>query len=97
MLFTLLDGVLVRLASMLGQSGFVTSGHGMPHGEHEPFEIGIASLLGALGGFVAGLLLGRLVKFIAYLAGRELSTGRWAIYGAGVGAILAGLWETLGD
>jgi len=97
MLFTLLDCVSARIAPVLGQSGFFTSGHGMPHAEHEPFEIGIASLLGALGGFVAGLLLGRLVRFVAYLVGRELSTGKWAIYGAGAGAILAGLWETLGD
>ena len=97
MLFTLLDVAPARLTSIVAQSGFVTSGQGMPHRQHDPFEVGVASLLGTLGGFLAGLLVGRLVRFIAYLGGRDLTTGRWAIYGASAGAILAGLWEVFNN
>lgn len=97
MLSTLADAFAARLAPMLGQSGLFTSGHGLTPRQHEPMEIGIALLLGGLGGFIAGLLAGRLARFIAYLAGHNLPTGRWAIYGAISGVIIAGILETIGD
>jgi hypothetical protein len=97
MSFALLDLFNAWIAPLLGQGGFITSGHGVPHARHEPMEVGIAAMLGALGGFIVGLVLARLIRFVAYLAGRELPTGKWAIYGAILGAIIAVLWETLGD
>jgi len=97
MLSTLVDAFAARLAPMLGQSGLFTSGHGLIPRQHEPMEIAIALILGGLGGFIAGLLAGRLARFIAYVAGHNLSTGRWAIYGALIGAIIAGILETIGE
>jgi len=98
MSFTLLDSLQVGLVLLLGQSGtFVTSGHGMPHGHHEPLEIAIAALLGAFGGFVGGLLLAKLARFAAFSLGKDLATSRWVIYGAVAGAIAGAVWETLSD
>lgn len=98
MLFTLPDALEVRIVFLLGQSGtFVTSGHGMPHGHHEPLEIAIAAMLGALGGFIGGLLLAKVARFIAFAMGKELATGKWIIYGIAAGAITGALWEALGD
>jgi H+/Cl- antiporter ClcA len=98
MSFSVLDGLASRLAPFLAQSGsFVSSGHGMPHGHHEPLEIAIAAILGALGGFVGGLLLSKLARFAAFSFGHDLATGRWAIYGTIAGAIAGAVWETFSE
>ena len=97
MLSTLVDALANRLVPMLGQSGLFTSGQGVPDRQHEPLEIGVALLLGGLGGFIAGVLAGRLARFIAYVAGHNLPTGKWAVYGAIIGAILAAILETIGE
>lgn len=98
MLFALLDSLQARIVLVLGQSGtFVSSGHGMPHGHHEPLEIAIAAMLGALGGFIGGLLLAKVARFIAFAFGKDLATGKWMIYGVVAGAMAGALWETLSD
>jgi hypothetical protein len=97
MLSTLVDAFAARLAPLFGQSGLFTSGHGLLPRQHEPMEIAIALLLGGLGGFIAGLLAGRMAKFFAFIAGHNLPTTKWAIYGAIIGAIIAGILETFGD
>ncbi|HEY6562892.1 MAG TPA: hypothetical protein VIY86_00220 [Pirellulaceae bacterium] len=93
MFVTLFDRLQAGLALVIGQSGLVSSGHGVPPGRHDPLEVAIAGILGGLGGFIVGLLLGRVARFIAYAAGRDLKTGKWAVYGAILGAIIAGIWE----
>ena len=97
MFFTLFERFQAGLAFLLGQSGFVSSGHGLPHGHHEPLEFVMAGILGGLGGFVVGIVLGRVARFLAYASGRDLKAGRWAVYGAILGAIVAVIWESLGD
>jgi hypothetical protein len=98
MSFSALGALTRRLGSFLAQSGsFVSSGHGMPHRHHEPIEIAIGAMLGALAGFVAGLLLAKIARFVAFSLGRDLATGRWMIYGTVVGAIAGALWEMFAD
>lgn len=97
MFHTLFDRLPAGLALLLGQSGLVTSGHGVPPGRHDPLEVAIAGILGGLGGFIAGLVVGRVARFIAYTVGRDLKTGKWAVYGAILGAIVAGIWENCSD
>ena len=76
---------------------FVSSGHGMPHAHHGPIEIALAGMLGALMGFIAGMLVSKIVRFIAYAAGRDGGKGRWAVYGALAGGLGGALWEAFSD
>ena len=98
MFFSVLAAVTRPVLPFLAQSGsMVTSGQGMPHGHHEPLEIFIAAILGALGGFVCGLILARLARFAAFAMGKDLATGRWMIYGTVAGAIAGALWEMFSE
>jgi hypothetical protein len=95
MLFALAGHLKVSVPILIGE--FVSSGHGMPHAHHGPIEIAVAGMLGALVGFIAGLLVSKVVRFIAFTAGRDGGKGRWVVYGALAGGLGGALWEAFSD
>ncbi len=79
------------------QSGFVISGQGMGGGALEgPLEIMFAGIIGALAGFVFGLLFGSLARIFTLNRVKGMIGGRhWAAYGAGAGALGLAVVELL--
>ena len=51
----------------------------------------LAVFLGALAGLVAGLVIGKLYRFLQMLAGCQVSSNPWPLYGAAAGAAALGL------
>lgn len=79
------------------QPGLVVSGQGMGGGQIEgPIEIMFAGVVGALIGFVFGLLLGSLARIFTLNRVKGMIGGRhWAAYGAGAGALALAMVELL--
>jgi hypothetical protein len=73
-----------------GQSGFVSSGHGMAPGDDRIVNLFVGSLLGALFGLLAGFIVSHLLRYVSFLTGRQLGGFSWVLIGALAGAILFG-------
>ena len=75
--------------------GFVVSGSGMGADSMEgPVEFLLAGLVGAMAGFILGLLSGSIARLITYNRDRGIIGGRvWAAYGASAGALALALME----
>jgi hypothetical protein len=56
-------------------------------------SIFIFSLLGAFCGLLAGFLLAQILRYISFLAGRNLGGYSWVLVGALAGAVAFGLIE----
>ena len=86
--------VLIPKVQRLLSSGVFVSG---PNGSGEiegPLEVMFAGLVGAAGGFVAGLLLGACARLLTMDAVRGSRGGaHWAAYGAGAGAVALSMIE----
>ena len=76
-------------------SGFVVSGSGMGTGSMEgPIEIILACIVGAMGGFVLGLLGSSVARLITANRERGIIGGqKWAAYGASAGALALAMME----
>jgi hypothetical protein len=79
-----------RALTLSGQSGFVSSGHGMAPGEEGLIAIVVASLLGAFCGLLGGFILAHFCRFLTFLTGRYLGGFSWVIVGALAGAVIFG-------
>jgi len=79
------------------QPGLVVSGQGMGGGQMEgPLEIMFAGIIGALAGFVCGLLFGSLARIFTLNRVKGMIGGsHWAAYGAGAGALALAMVELL--
>jgi hypothetical protein len=78
-------------------AGLVVSGGGVS-GQHieGPLEIIFAGLVGALGGFVFGLLCGALARVFTMNSIKGARGGmHWAAYGASAGALALAMFELL--
>ena len=77
--------------------GLVVSGPGMGAGSLEgPVEIMVAGMVGALGGFVVGMLCGSLARLFTINRQRGMIGGRiWAAYGASAGALALAMMELI--
>lgn len=72
------------------QSGFVSSGQGMAHGEDNVIRIFVGSILGALIGLLGGFILSHLLRFMSFLTGRHLGGFSWVLISALAGAVIFG-------
>jgi len=57
----------------------------------------LCSLLGAFCGLVAGLVLLPVVRYAAFLVGRNIGGASWVIAGSVLGALLFGSWAYFGE
>ena len=73
-----------------GQSGFVSSGHGIAHGGDGVINIFVGAILGALIGLLGGFILSHLLRFVSFLTGRHLGGFSWVLIGALAGAVIFG-------
>ena len=74
-------------------SSFQGSGS-LPDG---PGAIVLFTIMGAFCGLVTGLVLLPVVRYVAFLAGRNFAGGSWLVVGSVVGAIAFLAWALLGD
>jgi hypothetical protein len=77
-------------------AGFVVHGAGM-WGEVEGIiEVLFAGMVGALGGFILGMLCGAFARIFTINRVKGMIGGRhWAAYGAGAGALALAMMELL--
>ena len=75
-------------------AGLVVHGSGVAGGIEGPAEIFFAGLIGALLGFICGMLSGSIVRVLTVNARKGIRGGlHWAAYGAGAGALALALIE----
>ena len=78
------------------QSGFVVSGSGMGAEIGDTVEMLFAGMIGALLGFVFGMLCGTLARVFTLDRAKGIIGGRhWAAYGAGAGGLASAVIELL--
>lgn len=85
---------MTKRLKKLSPSGFVVHGNGM-QGEMEGLpEILFAGMIGALGGFILGMLCGSFARIFTINRVKGIIGGRhWAAWGAGAGALGLALME----
>jgi hypothetical protein len=75
-------------------SGLVVHGQGMSGGIEGLAEVLFAGMIGALAGFVFGMLFGAFARIFTLNRVKGMIGGRhWAAYGAGAGALALALME----
>ena len=78
-------------------AGLVVHGSGVTGGMEGPAEVIFAGLIGALLGFIGGLLTGSIARVLTVNARKGIRGGlHWAAYGAGAGAMALALIELFG-
>ena len=72
----------------LNPAGLMLSGRGIGGELEGPIEVLLAGAVGALGGFVTGMLFGTFARLITVNRIKGMIGGsHWAAYGAGAGAL----------
>ena len=80
--------------SRITPSGFVVHGAGMAGEMGDMIEVFFAGMLGALTGFVIGMLVGSFARIFTLNRVKGIIGGRhWAAYGAGAGALALAMVE----
>jgi len=80
----------------INPAGVYMSGPGMGGSLEGPLEILFAGVVGAIGGFIFGLLCGALARVFTLNRVKGIIGGRhWAAYGAGAGALALAMMELL--
>jgi hypothetical protein len=80
----------------INASGFIVSGQGMGGEMEGPAEVVFAGMIGALLGFVFGMLCGTCARLFTLNRVKGMIGGRhWAAYGAGAGALALAMIELL--
>ena len=75
-------------------AGLIVSGRGVGGELDGPLEVLFAGAVGALGGFVCGMLFGSFARIFTINRVKGMIGGRhWAAYGAGAGALGLALIE----
>ena len=85
-----------KFLNRISPSGFVVSGPGMGGETGEIIEVPFAGMVGALLGFVFGMLCGVLARIFTLNRVKGIIGGRhWAAYGAGAGGLALSVIEML--
>jgi hypothetical protein len=72
----------------INPAGLMMSGRGIGGGFEGPIEVLLAGAVGALGGFVAGMVFGTFARLITVNRVKGMIGGsHWAAYGAAAGAV----------
>lgn len=78
----------------INPSGLVVSGPGMGGSMEGPIEFLFAGMMGAMAGFIFGMLCGTLARIFTLNRVKGIVGGRhWAAYGAGAGALALTMME----
>lgn len=93
LVYLTLKGMLKRL-NRISPAGFVVQGGGVQGGIEGLVEVIFAGGIGALAGFVFGMLCGSFARIFTINRVKGMIGGRhWAAYGAGAGALALALME----
>lgn len=80
--------------SKINPAGVFMSGQGMGGSLEGPLELLFAGAVGALAGFIFGMLFGTLARVFTMNRVKGIIGGRhWAAYGAGAGALALAMME----
>ncbi len=85
-----------RQLQRVNPAGLIMSGSGMSGEMEGPIEVFFAGALGALAGFVFGLLAGAVSRVLTLNRAKGILGGPvWAAYGAGAGGVALAIFEIL--
>ena len=78
----------------INPAGVFMSGNGMDGSFEGPLEVLFAGVVGAVAGFIFGMLCGTLARVFTLNRVKGIIGGRhWAAYGAGAGALALAMME----